>query len=116
MRKIPFAGIELTSQRVRGLRGTSELPGRPVFMHLLITTVHLYCCFHLTSGTSTAVGPSIVHRNRKRFLVVVVIAPVVQLVTSKPSDVGTSVRISAQSHVQGVFITKIIIIISVTNK
>ena len=30
VRKIPFAGIELTSQRVRGLRGTSELPGRPV--------------------------------------------------------------------------------------
>ena len=30
MRKIPFAGIELTSQRVRGLRGTSELRGRPV--------------------------------------------------------------------------------------
>ena len=29
MRKIPFAGIELTSQRVRGLRGTYELPGRP---------------------------------------------------------------------------------------
>ena len=29
MRKIPFAGIELTSQRVRGLRGTSELPGPP---------------------------------------------------------------------------------------
>ena len=29
MREIPFAGIELTSQRVRGLRGTSELPGRP---------------------------------------------------------------------------------------
>ena len=29
VRKIPFAGIELTSQRVRGLRGTSELPGRP---------------------------------------------------------------------------------------
>ena len=29
MRKIPFAGIELTSQRVRGLRGTSELRGRP---------------------------------------------------------------------------------------
>ena len=29
MRKIPFAGIELTSQRDRGLRGTSELPGRP---------------------------------------------------------------------------------------
>ena len=27
-----------------------------------------YCCFHLTSGASTAVGPYIVHRNRKRFL------------------------------------------------
>ena len=27
VRKIPFAGIELTSQRVRGLRGTSELHG-----------------------------------------------------------------------------------------
>ena len=27
-----------------------------------------YYCFHLTSGTSTAVGPSIVHPNRKRFL------------------------------------------------
>ena len=30
--------------------------------------VDYYCCFHLTSGTSTGVGPSIVHRNRKRFL------------------------------------------------
>ena len=29
VRKIAFAGIELTSRRVRGLRGTSELPGRP---------------------------------------------------------------------------------------
>ena len=29
VRKIPFAGIELTFQRVRGLRDTSELPGRP---------------------------------------------------------------------------------------
>ena len=31
VRKIPFAGIELTSQRVRGLRGTSGLPGRPAY-------------------------------------------------------------------------------------
>ena len=30
--------------------------------------VDYYCCFHLISGTSAAVGPSIVHRNRKRFL------------------------------------------------
>ena len=27
-----------------------------------------YYCFHVTSGTSTAVGSSIVHRNRKRFV------------------------------------------------
>ena len=27
-----------------------------------------YCCFRLTFGASTAVGPYIVHRNRKRFL------------------------------------------------
>ena len=27
-----------------------------------------YCCFHLTSGASTAVGPYIIHRNRKRFI------------------------------------------------
>ena len=36
VRKIPFAGVELTSQRVRGLRGTSELPGRPA----LVTEIH----------------------------------------------------------------------------
>ena len=34
-------------------------------MHLLITTV---CCFHLTSGTSIAVGPYSVQRNREGFL------------------------------------------------
>ena len=27
-----------------------------------------YCCFHLTSGASTAVGRYIVHQNRKRSL------------------------------------------------
>ena len=26
-----------------------------------------YCCFHLTSGASTAVGPYIIPRNMKRF-------------------------------------------------
>ena len=30
--------------------------------------VDYYCCFHLTSGTNPAVGPYIVHRNRKCFL------------------------------------------------
>ena len=39
MRKIAFAGIELTSQRVRGLRGTSELPGRPVAMRFMAQIV-----------------------------------------------------------------------------
>ena len=29
VRNIPFPEVELTSQSVRGLRGTSELPGRP---------------------------------------------------------------------------------------
>ena len=36
MRKIPFDGIELTSQRVRGLRGTSELPGRPAVIVIIV--------------------------------------------------------------------------------
>ena len=34
------------------------------YLHVLVD----YCCFHLTSGASTSVGPYIVHRNRKRFL------------------------------------------------
>ena len=34
------------------------------------------------------------------------VAPVVQLVTSKPSDVGTLVRISVQSHELRFFLTK----------
>ena len=37
VRKIPFAGIELTSQRVRGLRGTYELPGRPAIERVWYT-------------------------------------------------------------------------------
>ena len=50
MRKIPFAGIELTSQRVRGLRGTSELPGRPARYKyegsdFSLNTVQFIICF-----------------------------------------------------------------------
>ena len=41
-RKIPFAGIELTSQRARGLRGTSELPGRPAHIPVIICTIVIY--------------------------------------------------------------------------
>ena len=44
VRKIPFVGIELTSQRVRGLRGTSELPGRPASIYSQL--------FPLTGGCS----------------------------------------------------------------
>ena len=35
-----------------------------VQQHVLVD----YCCFHLTSSASTAVGSYIAHRNRKRFL------------------------------------------------
>ena len=34
------------------------------------------------------------------------VAPVIQLVISKPSDVGTLVRISVQSHELGIFLTQ----------
>ena len=43
VRKIPFAGIELTSQRVRGLRGTSELPGRPAATKKVYSLEHKQC-------------------------------------------------------------------------
>ena len=49
MRKIPFAGIELTSQRVRGLRGTSELPGRPHPGHYIILLTQ--CYYYYNRGT-----------------------------------------------------------------
>ena len=44
MRNIPFAGIELTSQRGRGLRGTSELARRPVLtiQHIIKKVVIIY--------------------------------------------------------------------------
>ena len=37
---------------------------------------------------------------------VCMVAPVVQVVTSKPSDVGTRVRVSVQSHDLGIFSRK----------
>ena len=39
-------------------------------------------------------------------MTVIPVAPVVQLVTSKPSDVGTRVRISVQARELGFFLTK----------
>ena len=44
MRKIPFAGVEFTSQRVRGLRGTSELPGRQYIQYTIL-------CSHVASNS-----------------------------------------------------------------
>ena len=46
MRKIPFAGVELTSQRVRGLRGTSELPGRSAMCNVINTHTHTHTHTH----------------------------------------------------------------------
>ena len=46
VRKVPFAGIELTSQRVRGLRGTSELPGRPM---VVIVYYYVGCKYRTTT-------------------------------------------------------------------
>ena len=48
MRKISFAGIELTSQRVRGLRGTSELPGRP--NHIVQLLKYVLVCMYARKG------------------------------------------------------------------
>ena len=45
------------------------IPSRTVYTVVQQYALVGHYCFHLTSGTSTAVvGPSIVHRNRKRFL------------------------------------------------
>ena len=48
VRKIPFAGIELTSQRVRRLGGTSELPGRPVYVQVIKLLMRRDKIFHET--------------------------------------------------------------------
>ena len=43
------------------------IPSCTVYTVVLQYALVDYYCFHLTSGTSTAVVPSTVHRNRKRF-------------------------------------------------
>ena len=46
VRKIPFAGIELMSQRVRGYMDTSELPGRPaVVVYIYSQHCEWYCAW-----------------------------------------------------------------------
>ena len=56
MRKIPFAGVELTSQRVRGLRGTSELPGRPAVGYMLMITAVLFIVLYVKGVTILVCG------------------------------------------------------------
>ena len=53
VRKIPFAGVELTSQRVRGLRDTSELPGRPA-CNLINIYIHTHT--HTSTRSSGFIG------------------------------------------------------------
>ena len=48
VRKIPFAGVELTSQRVRRLRGTSELPGRSAILCILLLLISRLVMYHCT--------------------------------------------------------------------
>ena len=55
-------------QKVQNLMPHDCIPSCTVYTIVQQYALVDYYCFHLTSGTSTAVGPSIVHRNRKRFL------------------------------------------------
>ena len=70
MRKIPFAGVELTSQRVRGLRGTSELPGRIClldFVHNKRNRAEVVLC-QLIWGVGVAetpLKPTNLHKNKQ---------------------------------------------------
>ena len=57
-------------QRVQNLMQRDYIPSCTVYtvVQQYLNVLADYCCFHLISGASTAVGPYIVHRNRKRFL------------------------------------------------
>ena len=54
VRKILFDGIELTSQRVKGLRGTSELPGRPAHVIILLY-LQVVCTTTVSTHTPAAI-------------------------------------------------------------
>ena len=55
-------------QKVQNLMPYDWIPSCTVYTVVQQYVLVDYSCFHLASGTSTAVGPYIVHRNRKRFL------------------------------------------------
>ena len=52
-------------QKVQNLMPHDYIPSCTVYKQYVLVD---YSCFHQTSGVSTAVGPYIVHRDRKRFL------------------------------------------------
>ena len=55
-------------QKVQNLMQYDYIPSCTVYTVVQQYVLVDYCCFHLTSGASAAVGPYIAHRNRKRFL------------------------------------------------
>ena len=62
-------GYHQILQKVQNLMPHDCIPSCTVYTVVQqYALVDYYCCFHLTSGTSTAVDPYIVHRNRKRSL------------------------------------------------
>ena len=78
MRKIPFAGVELTSQRVRGLRGTSELPGRPtkIFVKYFINiNININFSNNININISISINTNI-NINIKILILVLVLIPI----------------------------------------
>ena len=95
--------VQLTTSRIGNLT-------RLIHTLLYVMTIHTYihtravfkrvlqCCTTVIEPTYSRIMDSCIKR--------ILIAPVVQLVTSKPSDVGTRVRIPVQSHELRFFLTK----------
>ena len=55
-------------QEVQSLMPHNYIPSCTVYTFIQQSVLADYCCFYLTSGASTAVGPYIVHRSRKLLL------------------------------------------------
>ena len=57
-------------QKVQNLVPHDDMKSCTVFVYTIVVQQYVlvdYCCFHLTSGASTAIGPYIIPRNRKGF-------------------------------------------------
>ena len=60
-----------TGRQPHDIRVSNRYPRHHRVLYTVVqqyALVDYYCCFDLTSGTSPAVGPYIVYRNRKRLL------------------------------------------------